>query len=114
MNPNKEDHDLLVELRTEMRGVRSDIKDLKEGTTARIQTLERDKADRKEVEELQKHVNDNIETRVRNLEEAKIEPIEHKNLLKSDNNNGIYLKWVLIVVGLMFAAIIFHLTGYRI
>lgn len=30
------DHDLLVELRTEMRGMRNDIKELKEGTTEKL------------------------------------------------------------------------------
>lgn len=38
---NQQDHDLLVELRTEMRGMRTDIKDLKEGTAARLAVLER-------------------------------------------------------------------------
>lgn len=35
------DHDLLVELRTEFRGMRSDIKDLKDGTAARLSVLEK-------------------------------------------------------------------------
>ena len=30
------DHDLLIELRTEMRGVRDDIKDLKDNTAGRL------------------------------------------------------------------------------
>jgi hypothetical protein len=30
------DHDVLIELRTEMRGMRSDIKDLRNGTSERI------------------------------------------------------------------------------
>lgn len=30
------DHDLLIELRTEMRGVRSDIRDLKDGTSTTL------------------------------------------------------------------------------
>ncbi len=33
------DHDLLIELRTEMRGMRIDIKDLKDGTSTQITTL---------------------------------------------------------------------------
>jgi hypothetical protein len=35
------DHDLLVELRTEFRGMRSDIKDLKDGTASRLSALEK-------------------------------------------------------------------------
>lgn len=35
------DHDLLVELRTEFRGMRDDIKDLKDNTAARLSSLEK-------------------------------------------------------------------------
>jgi hypothetical protein len=65
---NREDRDLLIELRTEMRAVRVDIKDLKDNTTNRIDTLEQEKADREEVEELQHKVNNDIEKRVAKLE----------------------------------------------
>jgi hypothetical protein len=34
--PQSQDHDLLVELRTEMRGVRDDIKEIKDGTAAQL------------------------------------------------------------------------------
>lgn len=34
------DHDLLIELRTEMRGVREDIKDMKDNTSQRLNSLE--------------------------------------------------------------------------
>jgi hypothetical protein len=34
------DHDLLIELRTEMRGVRSDIQDMRTGLNARVLNLE--------------------------------------------------------------------------
>jgi hypothetical protein len=62
------DHDLLIELRTEMRAARTDIKDLKDNTTNRIDSLEKEKADRKELDELQKKVNLDIEKRVAKLE----------------------------------------------
>lgn len=42
------DHDLLVELRTEFRGVRADIKELKDTTSARVAALESDKLGVKE------------------------------------------------------------------
>lgn len=38
MEPN--DHDLLIELRTEFRAVRADIKDLKENTIKRLEDVE--------------------------------------------------------------------------
>lgn len=39
------DHDLLIELRTEFRGVRADIKELKDTTSARVAALEAGKLD---------------------------------------------------------------------
>lgn len=42
------DHDLIVELRTEFRAVRADIKELKETTIARITAMEADKLGRRE------------------------------------------------------------------
>lgn len=75
------DHDLLIELRTEMQNVRRDIKELNDGTAGRIKDLQANKADRKEVEanridrkeieDIQDKLNKDIETRVRSLEAAK-------------------------------------------
>jgi len=76
------DHDLLIELRTEMQNVRKDIKDLNDGTTGKIKDLQTDKADRKDliqteeklgkdIEEIQKKLNGDLETRLRALEAAK-------------------------------------------
>ena len=44
------DHDLLIELRTEMRGVREDIGDLKTNVTARVTSLETDRITQNEIE----------------------------------------------------------------
>lgn len=33
---NGDDHDILIEVRTEMRGIKSDIKELKDGTTRQL------------------------------------------------------------------------------
>jgi predicted transcriptional regulator len=68
MDAQQQDHDLLIELKTIVHSIKDDIRDLKEGTTERISCLERDKADRKEMEELQTKVNKDIEIRVRRLE----------------------------------------------
>lgn len=54
------DHDLLIELRTEMRGVRDDIQKLTDGTAQRLNTLENDHVSRKEYED--------HETRIRFIE----------------------------------------------
>ena len=66
-----DDHDLLIELRTEMQNVRKDIKDLNDGTASRIKTLESDKVDRKDLDIIQKKVNEDHEVRIRALESSK-------------------------------------------
>ena len=40
LKQNMDDHDLLIELRTEMRGVREDIQELNSGTAAKLTDLE--------------------------------------------------------------------------
>lgn len=47
-NPN--DHDLLIELRTEMRGLRSDLKTLSDGLSTRVTNLENQKQDKIDAE----------------------------------------------------------------
>lgn len=39
------DHDLLIELRTEFKGMRDDIKELKDNLVSRVSTLEQSKVD---------------------------------------------------------------------
>jgi hypothetical protein len=46
------DHDLLIELRTEMRGMRNDLKELRDDSRDRIVTLEAQKIDKEEVNRL--------------------------------------------------------------
>ncbi|MFA5696738.1 MAG: hypothetical protein WC917_04870 [Bacilli bacterium] len=91
-----EDHDLLIELRTEMQNVRKDIKELNDGTSGRIKALEVDKADRKDIEAIQTKLNTDVENRIRALEAAK----------------GLYLTSMVIytaVGGTMIGLIIWHL-----
>jgi len=88
MNPetatwNREDRDLLVELRTTLASVQRDIKEIKDGTSAKISFLETDKLSRSEAvrlnnENLSKHTeyeetlkaNDK---RITTLEDSRIE-----------------------------------------
>jgi signal-transduction protein with cAMP-binding, CBS, and nucleotidyltransferase domain len=95
--PEVNDHDLLIELRTEMQNVRADIKDLKDGTAFRISTLEKDKADKKDVEELQSKINNNIEKRVFALE---------------NRNSNYKLAFTLysLAVGSMILLILYHIA----
>jgi len=75
MNENTQisnrDHDLLIELRTEMQNVRKDIKELNDGTAGKIKSLETDKAERKDLDILSTKINTDIEGRLRILEAAK-------------------------------------------
>jgi chromosome segregation ATPase len=63
-----EDHDLLIELRTGMGFVRSDINDLSKGVSQRISDLEKFKTDKKDFDDLQKEIHTTREDRVRKLE----------------------------------------------
>jgi hypothetical protein len=96
MKKNQSDHDLLIELRTEVLNIRDDIKELKEGTTSRIINLEKDKADRVELDALQIKVNHDIEVRVRVLE-------------NKTSKYMITLTLYSIAVGTMIALIVYHI-----
>jgi len=120
MSDEQNDHDIIIEVRTEMRGMRSDLKELRDGTYNDIASLKRDKADNKEVERLQglindiqKKVNNDIEIRVRAVEECTIPPSEHKELLKQTNTNGIYLIIGIILIGILVAIMSVHIIGIR-
>jgi len=63
-----EDHDLLIEMRTRLERLSEDIRELKDGTSKRIQDLENYKANKKDFEELKNDVYVNIESRIRCLE----------------------------------------------
>ena len=56
-NNHLTDHDLLIELRTEMRAVRVDLKEMRDNTTKRVDTLENEKEDKLEVQRLLKEAN---------------------------------------------------------
>lgn len=64
-NPN--DHDLLIELRTEMRGLRIDLKALADGISTRVTNLENNKLDKIEA--------DRETIRILNLTEIKAKEI---------------------------------------
>jgi len=58
--PDSNDHDLLVELRTEMRGVRTDIQDMRSGLATRVLNLESNAVSKIQF--------DDHETRIRTVE----------------------------------------------
>lgn len=69
---DREDRDLLIELRTEMRGVRIDLKRLSDGNDQRLTVLEAGKLDRTEYNRLQADsltLHTDFEKRLRTLED---------------------------------------------
>jgi hypothetical protein len=65
------DHDILVALHTDMVGVKSDLKELKDNTAKRVDSLETEKlniAQAKEWKEAADKVHESHETRLRRLE----------------------------------------------
>lgn len=68
---NREDRDLLVELKTEMVALREDVKDLKDGVKMDIEFLKADKISRAEAVRIntdQQVINQDVETRMRTSE----------------------------------------------
>jgi hypothetical protein len=70
-----DDHDLLIELKTRMEGIKTDIKDLKDGTTKRIDDLETGKCNKAdysllkaELDQLSTEIHVSREKRMRSLE----------------------------------------------
>ena len=64
------DHDLVIRMDTRLEDLISSVKELQNGTYSKIEILFRDKAERKDVEVLQKIVNDDMEKRMRCLESS--------------------------------------------
>ena len=128
MTPQTNDHDLLIELRTQMALVLDEIKSLKDVTLSRIISLEKDKADRTEVQVIQKKVNEDIEDRMRVLEKSVVDKIyyddKHSILEKQINcltisdavinakasMTSVYISYGIGILGLIISilAIIYH------
>lgn len=64
------DHDLLIELRTEVKNISKDIKEIKDNTASRLSALEQDKVTQKEFTD--------HEARLREVEEKKIPAINNR------------------------------------
>lgn len=66
--PEQTDHDLLIRLDQKVSDIQNSVKELQDGTFSKITCLEKDKAERVDVELLRQKVNKDIEIRVRSLE----------------------------------------------
>jgi hypothetical protein len=95
------DHDILLTFRgetnTTLEDIKRQVRELRDGTITRISSLERDKADKDIVEQLQDKLNRDIEVRVR-----KVETSISRFLIIT----GIYSAIGLSLIGL----IIYHIT----
>lgn len=74
---SREDRDLLVELKTEMKAVRVDVKEIKEGLVSRVAALEVSKLDKIEAQRIvadaligAKGIHDDHEKRLREVEQS--------------------------------------------
>lgn len=70
----REDRDLLIELRTEVRGIREDVKDIKLDTASRLTKVEQEKLDRTEFNRIHAEImteNADHETRLRDIEKQR-------------------------------------------
>jgi hypothetical protein len=80
---NREDRDLLVELKTTLAAVQNDIKEIKDGTAAKLRELETDKLSRSDATRIQvsnderfNKIGDTLEERgiaIKSLQDSRIE-----------------------------------------
>jgi hypothetical protein len=100
-----EDHDLLIELRTTMEYVRSDIRDLSNGVTEKISELQKNKVDRKDFEELKTEIHTTREDRVKKLEDGYANVVIIMNNVKNTN------KWFIAAASALFCLLLMHVLG---
>ena len=74
--------------------IRNDIKEIKDGTVARIEGLEKSKADRVVVDKLQKIIDDDIEKRMRAVELCAIPKDKQESFEKRQERIENKLVWI--------------------
>jgi len=96
------------------------IDELDKGTVDKINTLFKDKADRAELDkvqlalnEFQKHVNENMEGRVRELEEATISKEKQDSIETSATIAKVTLWLYGIALGGLYALMIYHILNIK-
>ena len=103
----------IAKVETKVDFIIGEIQKLQDGTYSKIEMLMREKADRKDLDAVQKKLDDNIEKRMRMVEECVIPPAEHKELLKSTNTNGIYLIIGIVLIGILVGIMSYHILGIK-
>lgn len=109
------DHDLLIRVDSRLSDLITTVNDIRDGTSVRIASLEKEKADRKELQIIQDKVNNDIEKRVTSLESTKADFREQIGLTNQSNAN---LKYYLVLMSgigvLLIGMVIWQMTGYHI
>lgn len=95
---SQDDHDLLITLIEQVKRLSEDIKDLKNGTSKRIDDLETNKAEKKEFDALKNDVYVAREKRIRSLE-TKV------------SNFWITMSIYTVAIGAMITLMITHIIG---
>jgi hypothetical protein len=87
---NREDRDLLVELRTTLAAVQNDIKEIKDGTAAKLRELEVDKISRADVTRIQVGIQetlnehkDDIKAACDDIEDLKATRVEYRTQMRT-------------------------------
>jgi hypothetical protein len=67
MEMHQNDHDLLIVLHTEVKNLRSDVKELKDNIVSRVDSLEKNKLEKEDADDIYR----DHEDRIRNIERNK-------------------------------------------
>ena len=96
---------ILGQLTEQIKNLTDKVKELNDGTYARIISLENTKADRAITDRLQKILDDDVEVRLRAVEECMITKVEKSGVETRINNLETSKKWIwLIVAGYIIIA----------
>ena len=98
--------------------IKADIKELREGIASRVEILEKEKADRKELDgvqakinSIQKHLNENVESRLKAGEDWRIQRMEQ--VREETNKSALYFKVVVFMGFVLFSLLLWHITGFK-
>jgi hypothetical protein len=127
-NRSQADHDALTKLigsvddfkgivNDRFQDIKADIKELKDGISNRVDILEKEKVDKKEMDEvqqkinnIQKHLNENVDSRLKCVEDWRITRIEQ--IAQDKNKSYIYFK-VALSIGLgLLGLMSWHILGF--
>ena len=96
---------ILGQLTEQIKNLTDKVKELNDGTYARIISLENTKADRAITDRLQKILDDDVEVRLRAVEECMITKVEKSGVETRINDLETSKKWIwLIVAGYIIIA----------